>query len=93
MDAVIPTKCIHYNMENGSNNPQCIMDIACSNSAVVNTPDGDYILVIGGDIDSQDWIAAVELLHVRSKTCHELTKLPQALPQPSATICAMNYYT
>ena len=48
MDVVIPT-CIHYNMENGSNK-QPPMNIACSNSAVVSTSDGNYILVIGGKL-------------------------------------------
>ena len=58
------------------------MDFAYSNSAVVNTytSTGYYILVIGGKVEDFKWTARVKLLHVSSKTCHELTKLPQALP-------------
>ena len=62
------------------------MNTACSFPAVVCTSDGDYIVVIGGNVDD-DWIATVELFHVRSRRWYELTNLPQALSRPSATIC------
>ena len=81
-----------HSLQHGKWVEQPPMNIACSNSAVVSTPDGNYILVIGGDIDSQDWIATVKLLHVRNKRWYELSKLPQALPQPSATICGNELY-
>ena len=49
-------------------------------------------IVIGGKVEYFEWTNAVELLRVSSKTCHELTKLPQALPQPSTTICGNELY-
>ena len=45
----------------------------------------DYIFVIGGSVDN--WTATVELFHVRSRRWYKLTKLPQPLTTPSATIC------
>lgn len=81
-----------HSLQHGKWVEQPPMDIACSNSAVVSTSDGDYILVIGGEVEYFEWTAAVKLLHVSSKTCHELTKLPQALPQPSATVCGNELY-
>ena len=70
------------------------MNTARSDTAVVNTSDGNYIVVIGGDVGWRYytyiyvivWTATVELFHVRSRRWYELTNLPQDLPQPSATI-------
>ena len=61
------------------------MNTARSSPAVVSTSDGNYIVVIGGSVGG--WTATVELFHVRSRRWYELTNLPQALSQPSATIC------
>ena len=61
------------------------MNTTRSYPAVVSTSDGDYIVVIGGD-DGR-WTATIELFHVRSRRWYELTNLPQALTQSSATIC------
>ena len=56
--------------------------------AVVSTSDGNYILVIGGSVDSNalSWITTVELFHVRSERWYELSNLPQALAYPSAAM-------
>ena len=59
------------------------MKTASSNTAVVSTSDGEYVLVIGGD----GWTTAVELFQVRSRRWAELTHLPRPLTFPSATIC------
>ena len=63
------------------------MNTARSSPAVVSTSDGNYIVVIGGDVDVVGWTATVELFHVRSRRWYKLTNLPQALPHPSAIIC------
>ena len=64
------------------------MNTARSSPAVVSTSDGDYIVVIGGNIGGFDWAATVELFHERSRRWYELTNLPQAaVIRPSATIC------
>ena len=57
-----------------------------SSSAVVSTPDGEYVLVIGGGFEG-GWTVTVELLQVRSKEWFEVANLPQPLTFPSATIC------
>ena len=62
------------------------MNTARFSPAVVSTSDGNYIVVIGGDVGGR-WTATVELFHVRSRRWYELTNLPQGLTQPSATIC------
>ena len=54
-------------------------------TAVVSTPDEEYVLVIGGG-DGR-WTTTVELFEVRRKKWSELTHLPQPLSNPSATIC------
>ena len=59
-----------------------------SKPAVVSTPDGDYIIVIGGwDGDIDAVTAVVELFQVKTRQWYELTDLPQPLSFPSATIC------
>ena len=63
------------------------MNISRSFPAVVSTPDGNYILVIGGEVAVNSWTSAVELFHVRSRTWYRLTNLPKHLIRPSATIC------
>ena len=61
------------------------MNTARSFPAVVSTSDGNYIVVIGGH--DGGWTATVKLFDVKSRRWYELTNLPQALVQPSATIC------
>ena len=63
------------------------MEFARSKPAVVSTPDGDYIIVIGGSISAITWLDIVELLQVKTGQWYELTNLPQPLLRPSATIC------
>ena len=67
------------------------MNTARSMTAVVSTSNGKYIVVIGGSVGRR-WTATVELFHVRSRRWYELTNLPQALTQPSATICDNQLY-
>ena len=62
------------------------MNTARSDTAVVSTSNGKYIVVIGG-VGIGGWTATVELFHVRSRRWYELTNLPQDLTTPSATIC------
>ena len=62
------------------------MNTTRSNTAVVSTSDGNYIVVIGGYVGGFDWTATIELFHVRSRRWYELTNLPRALSLPSATI-------
>ena len=57
-----------------------------SETAVVSTPDGEYVLVIGG-YGGGGWTMTVELFQVRSRRWTELTHLPRPLTYPSATIC------
>ena len=61
------------------------MKTARSETAVVSTSDGEYVLVIGGS--DVGWTTTVELFQVRSRRWSELTHLPQSLTLPSATIC------
>jgi hypothetical protein len=61
------------------------MKTARSQTAVVSTSDGEYVLVIGGG--GGGWTTTVELFQVRSRSWSELTHLPQPLVLPSATIC------
>ena len=61
------------------------MKTARSQTAVVSTSDGEYVLVIGGHRGG--WTTAVELFQVRSRRWAELTHLPRPLTLPSATIC------
>ena len=65
-----------------------------SSPAVVSTPDGNRILVIGGwgswdgtNENTRVWTTTVELFHVERKGWYKLTNLPQAPTWPSATIC------
>jgi hypothetical protein len=60
------------------------MKTARSQTAVVSTSDGEYVLVIGGG--GGGWTTTVELFQVRSRRWAELTHLPQSLTYPSATI-------
>ena len=62
------------------------MKTARSKPAAVSTPDGDYIIVIGG-WDGGAVTAVVELFQVKTRLWYELTNLPQPLNFPSATIC------
>ena len=62
------------------------MDTARSYPAVVNTSNGEYLIVIGGYV-GDGWTATVELFQVKSKRWYKLTNLPELLPLPSATIC------
>ena len=62
------------------------MNTARSHAAVVSSSDGDYIIVIGGDVGGDRWTTKVELFQVSSRRWHQLTDLPQPLPDPSATI-------
>ena len=60
---------------------------ARSNTAVVSTSDGEYVLVIGGHVGGGDWTTTVELFQVKSRRWAELTHLPRPLIFPSATLC------
>ncbi|CAI8053631.1 Reticulocyte-binding protein 2 homolog a [Geodia barretti] len=60
------------------------MNTARSNTAVVTTSDGEYLIAIG---EGDDWPATVELFQVKSRRWYQLTDLPRPLPSPSATIC------
>ena len=61
------------------------MNTARSDTTIVSSSDGEYIIVIGGFDD--DWTATVELFQVSSRRWHQLKDLPQPLTRPSATIC------
>ena len=61
------------------------MNTARSNTTVVRSSDGEYIIVIGGS--GGGWTATVELFQVSSRRWHQLKDLPQPLSHPSATIC------
>ena len=62
------------------------MKTARSETAIVSTSDGEYVLVIGGCRGGGE-TATVELFQVRSRRWAELTHLPRPLILPSATIC------
>ena len=61
------------------------MNTARSSPAVVIAPDGEYVIVIGGNDGC--WTATVELFQVKSRIWHKLTDLRKPLPYPSAAIC------
>ena len=67
------------------------MNTARSQTAVVSTSDGEYLIVIGGFVgvvgSIGGWTATVELFQVKSRRWYKLTDLPQPLTFPSATIC------
>ena len=63
------------------------MNTARSDTAVVSTSDGEYLIVIGGLGVGGVWTATVELFQVKSRRWHKLTDLPEPLRYPSATIC------
>ena len=63
------------------------MNTARSDTAVVSTSDGEYLIVIGGSVVGGRSTATVELFQVKSRRWHKLTDLPQPLDCPSATIC------
>ena len=66
------------------------MNTARSQTAVVSTSDGKYLIVIGGSVGGFGWtatVATVELFQVKSRRWHKLTDLPEPLFLPSATIC------
>ena len=63
------------------------MNTARSQTTVVSSSDGEYIIVIGGGGVGVGWTATVELFQVSSRRWHQLKDLPQPLPRPSATIC------
>ena len=62
------------------------MNTACFSPAVVSTPGGDYIIVIGGR-GGGGWTGTVELFQVKTRRWYKLTNIPQPLDFPSATIC------
>ena len=62
------------------------MNTARSDSTVVNTSGGDYIIVIGG-CGVGGWTGTVELFQVKTRRWYKLTNIPQPLDFPSATIC------
>ena len=62
------------------------MNTARSDTAVVSTSDGKYLIVIGG-FGGVCWTDRVELFQVKSRRWYKLTDLPQPLTYPSATIC------
>ena len=65
-----------------------LMNAARSDTAVVSTSDGKYLIVIGGlGVGGGRWTATVELFQVKSRRWYQLTHLPQPLSLPSATIC------
>ena len=66
------------------------MKTARSQTAVVSTSHGEYIVVIGGN--GGRWISTVQLLPVRSTKWYKLTALPQPLVRPSATIFGNHVY-
>ena len=68
------------------------MITARESPAVVSTSDGNYIFVIGGWAGVNSWTDTVELFHVRSRRWYEITKVPQILSLPSATICGSQLY-
>ena len=61
------------------------MNTGRSDTAVVSTSDGEYLIVIGGYVGV--WTAIVELFQVKSRRWYKLTGLPQPLALLSATIC------
>ena len=63
------------------------MNTARYSPAVVSTSDGDYLIVIGGNVSDRVATATVELFQVKSRRWFKLTDLPQPLSLPSATIC------
>ena len=68
------------------------MNTARSDTAVVSTSDGKYLIVIGGFVGRRwdggfVWTATVELFQVKGRRWYQLTDLPQPLTYPSATIC------
>ena len=63
------------------------MNTARSQTAVVSTSDGEYLIVIGGLAGGFGWTATVELFQVKSRRWYQLTDLPQPLRYPLATIC------
>ena len=68
------------------------MNIRRSETAVLSTSDHHYIFVIGGNCLIFNEPATVEVLDVKSKRWHKLTKLPHDLSKPSATICGNQLY-
>ena len=63
------------------------MNTARSDHNILSTSNGEYLIVIGGYVDTGGWTATVELFQVKSRKWYKLTDLPQPLPLPSATIC------
>ena len=63
------------------------MNTARSQTTIVSSSDGEYIIVIGGVGFGGGWAAKVELFQVSSRRWHQLENLPKPLPLPSATIC------
>lgn len=76
------------------------MHRARSHTAVVSTPDGNFVFVIGGCFDNWtrlisiggvDVSTTVVLFQVKSRKWYELASLP-SLPSPSTTICGNQLY-
>ena len=68
------------------------MNTASYYNAVVRVSGGNYIVVIGGQVDDDCWTTTVELFHVSSRKWYELTDLPQRLSWPSAAIYVHQLY-
>ena len=62
------------------------MNTGCTSPALVTTADGEYLIVIGGNLGVK-WTSRVELFHVKLRMWYKLKDLPEPLPRPSATIC------
>ena len=65
------------------------MNTTCCDPAVVSTPDGDYLIVIGGYVGGR-WSATI--FEVKNRRWHKLNS-PQPLPMPSATICGAHAFS
>ena len=68
------------------------MNTARSSPAVVVTPQGDYVLVIGGYTGSERPAATVDMLQVKTRKWYRLTNLPHPLTAPSAATCGNTLY-
>ena len=65
------------------------MKTACTQPAAVSTPDGQYVVVIGGHCGNDvGWTNLVNLFQVKKRKWSGVINLPQPLPCPSAAICS-----
>lgn len=63
------------------------MSSAHSRPAVAVTPDGHYLIMIGGAIGSCRWTATVKLFQKKTRRWYKLKDLPRPINTPSAVIC------